>query len=291
MGRRHVQLPHGIVATLERLNGILGVKKPSGESSAATLERLKKRLLELIIQADANTSLSSTEGKVKGSRPYWQSELGKRLKVGHGGTLDPMASGVLVVGIGSGCKKMHEYLKDTIKCYRATGRFGQAYDTLDCTGKLLSDQIIPYEHIDEETLRRALREKFTGKIKQRPPMFSAIHINGQRAYDLARRQQNQPGNDAPAIISPEMMPEREVIISKLELLSYHPPEFTIEMDCSSGTYVRSLISDVGEYIGSAAAMFALERTQQGPIRLQDCVDVEDLTDLPVLVKSFQVIEK
>lgn len=268
------------------LNGIFGVHKPAGESSARTVERIKSYILSLLSPS--------------GSRlPFKEYQSLKRsLKVGHGGTLDPLATGVLVIGLGTGCKRLHSFLHGTTKTYRAQGRFGEEYDTYDRTG--LVKAVMPFDHIEQAALRDVLREKFTGEIKQVPPLFSALHINGERAYDIARKRQKEQLQrqeaEKQARLSEDAKPEddsapragtgedreaveleaRLVRIDRLELLRLELPDFEIELDCGSGTYVRSLIHDIGRAMNSAAAMFELVRTAQGPVKLDDCLSMEEL---------------
>lgn len=271
------------------LNGVFAVNKPAGESSARVVERVKSALL----------------GLIKGDRHLPRREfasLQRSLKVGHGGTLDPLATGVLVIGLGGGCKRLHDFLKEHRKGYRAVGRFGQAYDTYDCTGHATAAQ--PFEHIDEAQIRQALCDHFTGTILQTPPPFSALKINGERAYAIARKRQQAAATRAEAkksrdevageenaavqekdddeIASEAEMPKlapRPILIERIELRRWESPEFEIDMECGSGTYVRSIIHDLGTLLHSAAAMFALVRTQQGPFVLADCLDVADLSNL------------
>lgn len=250
-------------------------------------------------------------------------ELGRRLKVGHGGTLDPIATGVLVIGVGEGCKRLTGFLGGVTKKYRATGRLGRAYDTYDRTGVVVRERSWEGERVTAEAITQVLRDRFTGPIQQRPPLFSAIHINGERAYEVARKRQKEQlargstvpekrskptgkGEDPEDAVGGErdgqqasgdgerrvagsddsvpttatedsmQLAERPVTIHHIKLLSCTPPEFVLEMECSSGTYVRSLIHDLGEALGTAAAMWELERTAQGSVGLEDCLAIEDL---------------
>jgi len=194
-----------------------------------------------------------------------QKLVGKKLKVGHGGTLDPMATGVLVIGVGTGCRALGSYLSGS-KAYLATGRFGKSFDTLDCTGRLVEEKELP-EGLTKESFTSILASKFTGNIMQRPPAFSAIHVNGERAYDLARDGQQVE------------IPARPVKIDSIRLVSWELPEFKLEVECGGGMYVRSLIADAAVESGSIASMYALERTKQGQFTLDSCISIEDCKDL------------
>ncbi|PJF17572.1 Pseudouridine synthase PUS4 [Paramicrosporidium saccamoebae] len=213
----------------------------------------------------------------------------RKMKIGHGGTLDPMATGVLVVGLNGGCKMLEGFLKGCKKGYRATGVFGVHYDTYDTTGVLVHER--PFEHVTEEKVRQLLVEKFTGDVMQRPPAFSALRVNGKRAYDISRKRQKTLLASDPAEekdMQPELeLPMRPINISRIELTQFALPEFEIDMECGSGTYVRSVIHDIGTMLDSAAAMSALVRTMQGAFRLEDCISVEQLEDIDRFEKALR----
>lgn len=206
-----------------------------------------------------------------------QKWLGRKLKVGHGGTLDPMASGVLVIGLGGGCKALTAFLSGS-KTYRATGSFGKAFDTLDCTGTVTEEQAELPPGLEEPAFNQILQERFVGDIMQRPPAFSALRVNGERAYDLARQQKAVE------------LPERPVRIDSIRLLAWDPPEFRMEVVCGGGTYIRSLIDDSARAAGALAAMYGLERTQQGPFTLEDCLQVSDCADLELIAQRLTKAE-
>lgn len=261
-------------------DGIFGIRKPAGESSAKTVARVKSVLLKILLPPldDASSSPARGWGRQETRRIH------DALKVGHGGTLDPIATGVLVIGLGRGCKRLTGYLGNTVKGYRTLGRLGIAHDTYDRTGKSIEEQ--PWNHVTADELERMLRERFTGRIMQRPPSFSAIHVNGERAYEIARRQQQSPTTETKEGDDPLVLPEREITIHKCSLVEANLPDFTLEMECSSGTYVRSLIYDLGKALGTVSTMMELERTQQGSIHLDQCINVEDIQDLDYLEKHF-----
>ncbi|MDE7192390.1 MAG: tRNA pseudouridine(55) synthase TruB [Oscillospiraceae bacterium] len=165
-------------------------------------------------------------------------------KVGHGGTLDPMATGVLPVFVG-GATKAVDILPDSDKGYRAGFELGYTSDTLDIWGELAGSGTA---EVSREALERAL-EKFRGDIMQVPPMYSALKVNGQKLCDLARKG-----------ISVERKP-RPVRISRLDCTEFDGRKGVIEVDCSSGTYIRSLIDDIGAELGTGAVMTSLVRTR------------------------------
>ncbi|WP_274596097.1 tRNA pseudouridine(55) synthase TruB [Rubrobacter xylanophilus] len=185
--------------------------------------------------------------------------LPRRTKVGHTGTLDPLASGLLVILIGR-ATRLSRYVTGLDKAYVATARFGAASDTLDADGEILEEAgPIP----PEAELRRALPD-FTGEISQLPPMASAVKVGGRRLYELHRRG-----------MEVEREPRR-VRIHSLELLSFDPPTATFAIRCSSGTYVRSLVADLASSLGTAAYLTALRRTRVGPLRVEDALPPERL---------------
>jgi tRNA pseudouridine55 synthase len=182
--------------------------------------------------------------------------------VGHTGTLDPLASGLLVLLIGRSTR-LSRYVTGLDKSYTATARLGAVSDTLDAEGG-----ITPLEAPmpDENTLRAAL-SAFTGEILQTPPMASALKRDGVRLYDLYRRG-----------VTVEREP-RPVKIHALELLTTDPAEqtATFEVSCSSGTYVRTLIADLAASLGTGAYLTALRRTRVGHLSVEEALDPEDLT--------------
>lgn len=181
-------------------------------------------------------------------------------QVGHLGTLDPMATGVLLITIGR-ATKLFDLMQEKIKIYRADFEFGYLTDTLDSTGKIISkSNIIPT--IDD--IKSVLKD-FVGKIEQIPPKYSAKNINGQRAYDLARK-----GEDF-------SLPAKTVEIYELNLLSYTDNKLTLEIKCGSGTYIRAIGRDIAEKLNTQATMTSLVRTSVGGITEKDCVDIKDLS--------------
>lgn len=182
-------------------------------------------------------------------------------KTGHAGTLDPLATGVLVVCIGA-ATRLIEYVQRMPKRYRATFLLGQSSPTEDIEGEITFHPEAPQPPLAE--IHRAA-SGLTGEIMQRPPAFSAIKVQGRRAYDLARA-----GHDV------DLQP-RPVTIYRLDVLHYDYPELSVEIECSSGTYVRSLGRDLGESLGSHAAMSSLVRLAIGDFRVEEACLPEELT--------------
>lgn len=229
------------------MNGILCVNKPSGWTSFDVV------------------------AKVRG--------MARTKKVGHAGTLDPMATGILPLFFGTATKACDVMPNDN-KGYVATFRFGMTTDTLDITGNVQSQT---ESHIMEAQLR-ALLPSFLGEIDQIPPMFSAVQVNGRRLYDIARSGAEVERK------------ARRVNILKLKLLEFSEEEqtATVEVLCSKGTYIRTLCSDIGEKLGVGATLTALNRHIVGNFTLDDCYTMEQLqafTDAGVLDEKALPVEK
>ncbi len=185
----------------------------------------------------------------------------KKLKVGHAGTLDPLATGVMVVCTGRATKRIEE-LQAHVKEYVATLQFGATTPSFDLEKPV--DQTYPTAHITEPLVREVLT-RFLGRIEQVPPAFSACKVDGHRAYDLARK-----GKEV------ELKP-KVLVIDEIELLDYDPEamQATIRVVCSKGTYIRALARDIGQALESGAHLIALRRTRVGDNRVEDCLKVED----------------
>lgn len=181
-------------------------------------------------------------------------------KIGHAGTLDPLASGVLVLCLGP-ATRLVEYVQAGTKVYRAEVTLGVSTTSYDREGDVLSTRPVPALTVDALT---ALFDQFRGDVVQQPPAFSAVKVDGVAAYRRARRGQAM-----------DLAP-RTVHISRLELLQWDPPRFTVEIDCSPGTYVRSLAHDWGEALGCGAHLSGLVRLASGHFRLEDSVQPETL---------------
>ncbi|MBO4984198.1 MAG: tRNA pseudouridine(55) synthase TruB [Bacteroides sp.] len=182
----------------------------------------------------------------------------KKLKVGHAGTLDPLATGVMIVCTGKATKRIEEFQYHT-KEYVATIRLGATTPSFDLEHEI--DAVYPTEHITRELVEQTL-QRFTGEIWQTPPAFSACMVNGKRAYDLARKGEEVE-------LKPKLL-----VIDEIELLDCDltVPEIKIRVVCSKGTYIRALARDIGQALQSGAHLTALERTRVGEVRLEDCLN-------------------
>ena len=185
-------------------------------------------------------------------------------KIGHTGTLDPMATGVLPVCIGKATRIIEYYDKDTKK-YHASMKLGIRTDTLDITGKVV--ETAGYSNVDEKAVIEAFKA-YTGNVNQIPPRYSALKINGKRAYDLARE-----GKDF------EIKP-REIIIYSNDITGIDLDNGEIEFDvtCSKGTYIRTICDDIGRTLGCGAVMTALTRTASGYFRIEDAYTIEEIVE-------------
>ena len=183
-------------------------------------------------------------------------------RAGHTGTLDPRASGVLVILIGPAVR-LSEYVSASDKRYQAVVRLGASTDTYDADGRILSTS--PVDKITEAQFEKAL-QSFVGEIEQVPPPYSAIKIKGRKAYEMARE-----GEEV------DLAP-RKIKVYSLELLEWAPPEAVIDVYCSSGTYVRSLAHDMGEKLGCGAHLIGLRRTKSGRFTLRDATPLRRLRE-------------
>ncbi len=182
-------------------------------------------------------------------------------KVGHTGTLDPMATGVLPIMLG-GATRFLNFLPDSDKAYRASFILGKTTDTLDITGNVLTEREVK---VDYDAVEKVL-ENFKGVITQLPPMYSAVSVDGKRLYELARQGKTV-----------ERQP-REIEIKRLELAGENNGEYVIDVECSKGTYIRTLIDDIGQSLGCGAVMTKLVRTKAMSFVLNDCVTVDELQE-------------
>jgi len=211
------------------LQGILNIRKPQGLTSRQVVDRVV--------------------------------QVARTRRVGHAGTLDPLATGVLVVCLGQ-ATRLVEQIQSQAKEYVATFLLGQTSDTDDITGHVEICEDVTPPSLAEVT--QAL-EAFQGEIEQVPPQFSAVRVGGKRAYALARRGQ-----------SSELQPRR-VTITEIELLAYAYPRLELRIECGSGTYVRSIGRDLGTTLGCGALMSGLVRTRIGAFRIEEAVPLEELT--------------
>jgi tRNA pseudouridine55 synthase len=213
-----------------QLNGIFNINKPQGLTSHDVVARVRR---------------------ISGQK-----------KVGHAGTLDPLATGVLPVVLGK-ATRLVEYLADADKAYSATLALGATTDTYDREGALTPTEGVVMPSLD--AIEKAL-EAFRGEIEQLPPMHSAIKIGGKKLYELARK-----GADIERAT-------RRVAITRLELKAYNPPKLGLFVECSKGTYIRSLAHDLGNALGTGAYLDELVRTRHGPFTLEAARTLETLEE-------------
>lgn len=187
----------------------------------------------------------------------------KKLKVGHAGTLDPLATGVMIICTGKKTKLIETFQYQT-KEYIATVKLGETTPSFDLETEV--DATYPTEHITEELVNQALVQ-FIGEIQQIPPTYSACKVEGKRAYEFAREGQDIE-------LKPKLL-----AIDEIELLDYTMPEIKIRVVCSKGTYIRALARDIGLALGSGGYLTALERTRIGDITLDQCVAGEQIEDV------------
>lgn len=214
------------------IDGTLLIDKPAGMTSFGVVARVRRVL----------------------SR-----EQGKKVKVGHTGTLDPFATGLMIIVVGKECKNAGTYSK-LDKVYEATITLGATSTTGDPEGDIttISDKVPTRQEIEESLIQ------FRGEIKQTPPIYSAIKIDGERAYKLARA-----GKEVE-------MPERTVTVFELEVVDYSYPELTIRTHVSSGTYIRTLAQDIGSVLGTGAYCSQLRRTSISEWSIADAQQLSDL---------------
>lgn len=187
----------------------------------------------------------------------------KKIKVGHAGTLDPLATGVMILCTGRATKRIEE-LQSGVKEYVATIALGATTPSFDLETEI--DATYPTDHITREMVEEVLA-RFTGRIEQIPPAFSACKVDGVRAYKLARK-----GADV------ELKP-KVLVIDEMELLQFAPTEIVVRVVCSKGTYIRALARDIGEALGSGGHLSALRRTRVGDVTADKCLSVQQAAEL------------
>ncbi len=220
------------------MNGLVNINKPAGMSSRQVVDRV--------------------------------AALAKTRRVGHTGTLDPLAEGVLVVCLGT-ATRLAEYVQRMVKVYRAEFMLACRSETDDIETQIevVADAVMP----TRETIEAAARE-WTGEVRQRPPAYSAIKVKGQRAYRLARAGRKVE------------IPERTVHIERIELVAYDPPKLELEITCHAGTYIRSLGRDLAATAGTCAVMSRLTRTAVGTFSLQQAVPLPELKDRADVLRAL-----
>ena len=184
----------------------------------------------------------------------------KKIKVGHAGTLDPLATGVMIVCTGKATKRIDEFQYQT-KEYIATLKLGETTPSFDLEKEV--DAVYPTEHITQAMVEETLSH-FLGTIEQIPPVFSACKVEGKRAYELARKGEEVN------------LKSKTLVIAEIELLEYALPIIKIRGVCSKGTYIRALARDIGEALHSGAHLIGLERTRIGNVTLDQCMSPEEI---------------
>ena len=220
------------------MNGFLNIDKPAGMTSTDVVRRVRR--------------------------------LAGQKRVGHGGTLDPLATGVLPVALGHATRLLEYMLEEEGKGYIATVQLGSATDTDDAEGAVLTNSPVP--PLDAATLEASL-DTFRGTITQIPPRYAAIRVDGRRLYEYAR------AGETVAI------PPRTVTIERLELLEWAADTLIVEVACSKGTYIRSLARDLGALLGCGAHLAALRRTRAGVFDLATAVPLARLVEHPEQLAS------
>lgn len=220
------------------LNGILTVNKIKDFSSHDIIYKIRKKLKENNIN----------------------------IKVGHTGTLDPFAEGVLVITLGDATKLTQE-LQSQIKSYIATVQLGIKTDTDDITGNIIQTMNIDPHIFDKLS---SVIDTYKGVIKQTPPIYSAISVNGKRLYKYARQKKEI------------VIPEREITIYDINLIDTNMSSFTIKVRCSSGTYIRSLARDIAFSLGNCGTLFSLTRIEVGNYRIENSLDVSEVLNMDIL---------
>lgn len=187
----------------------------------------------------------------------------KKMKVGHAGTLDPLATGVMIVCTGRATKRIDELQAHT-KEYVATIALGATTPSFDLETEI--DATFPTEHITREMVEDVLK-KFTGRIEQVPPAFSACKIDGKRAYKMARK-----GKEVE-------LKAKILVIDEIELLEYSQQSIVVRVVCSKGTYIRALARDIGQALNSGGHLTALRRTRVGDVKVEDCLTVDQAVEM------------
>lgn len=196
----------------------------------------------------------------------------KKIKVGHAGTLDPLASGVLVVCTGKATKRIDE-LQAGVKEYVAEIKLGATTPSFDLETE--EDATYPWEHITREQIDNVLQTQFVGSIEQVPPSYSACKINGKRAYKIART-----GNEVE-------LKAKTLVINEIELLELEGQRLVIRVVCGKGTYIRALARDIGLALGSGAHLTGLRRTRVGDVLVQECLSVDEAVDV---INTTEIVE-
>ncbi|MCK9186649.1 tRNA pseudouridine(55) synthase TruB [Candidatus Gracilibacteria bacterium] len=215
--------------------------------------------------------------KAKGVSSFFVVRVLRRIfgvrRVGHGGTLDPLATGLLVVGVGKATKSLSKFL-GCDKEYKVTGHFGLVSETYDEEGPV--SESLPASRKKEledlfeddcQKIKDVIKEKFIGEILQMPPKFSALKVGGQRAYDLARKG-----------LEVKLEP-RKIFVQEFKIMKIEYPKISFRIKCGSGTYIRSLIHDLGQVLGVGAYVEKLRRTKIGDLDVENALKIEEVEKL------------
>ena len=186
----------------------------------------------------------------------------QKIKVGHAGTLDPLATGLVIICTGKATKQINQY-QDLDKAYEAQIRLGATTPSFDLETAV--DHTFPWEHIDLDLVQETLN-KFTGELEQLPPLFSAKSVNGQRAYKMARKGKTFD------------LKLQYVTVHQMKIISFEPPDLSIYVECGKGTYIRSLARDIGANLKSGAHLTGLRRTRIGPHGVDQAISVENFIE-------------
>lgn len=239
------------------MDGILLVDKPKGWTSFDAVAKVRSTLRGSPYSVVGNPSIQSIDNRL-------QNTPSRKVKVGHTGTLDPLATGLLVLLVGKATKQAPE-LSKADKTYQTTIQLGATSTTGDAEGEITPTKFTYLSRSWNISELNEVLEGFVGEVEQIPPAFSAIKVDGQRAYKLARQ-----GKEVK--IEP-----RKVTIYEITDVKYSYPELKFTCKVSSGTYIRTLAEDVGKALGTGAYLTALKRTQVGKFNLKDAINVEKIT--------------
>jgi len=211
----------------------------------------------LFIDKPMNWTSFDVVNKIRKSLRFY---LGiQKIKVGHAGTLDPLATGLVIICTGKATKQIIQY-QDLDKLYEAQIRLGATTPSFDLETEV--DKTYPWEHISLAMVEKSILA-FTGELEQLPPIFSAKSVDGKRAYKMARKGKQVD------------LKYQHIIIHRMEVLAFEPPHLSIQVECSKGTYIRSLARDIGSDLRSGAHLTGLRRTQIGPYKVAEAVSPEN----------------
>jgi len=251
------------------MNGILLIDKPAGWTSFDVVAKVRGTLRT--VQQSSVKSQNVESAAALDVKTFRLSTPSRKVKVGHTGTLDPLATGLLIIVVGTYCKRAGEFSK-LDKTYEVTMKLGQTSSTGDEEG----EKTVKSHNVPSLKQLQAALERFVGDIMQTPPIYSAIKVNGQRAYKLARSGQEVK------------LEPRQVTINSLELTDYVYPEVKFTAHVGSGTYIRSLVEDIGQALETGAYMTNLRRTTVGDFKVADAYAVDKLEPATLEAKLVSI---